>query len=162
MIGDINLFLRVDDGEEGVSAPQILGEIELMIAEKTNQRKGFGRATLLTFLRYIAEHESEILDEFVRGDRAASEAMKRAGMEMGMTEDASWKFAGLSVKIGQTNGRSLALFEGARFRKVAAEPNYFGEFELRRTELERETVDEELERAGVRGYVELAYARNEL
>ncbi|KAF7586810.1 hypothetical protein BBP40_008328, partial [Aspergillus hancockii] len=51
MIGDINLFLRVDNGEEGTSEPQIIGEVELMIAEKKNQRKGLGKATLLTFLR---------------------------------------------------------------------------------------------------------------
>ncbi|CAL00714.1 uncharacterized protein An04g02270 [Aspergillus niger] len=146
MVGDINLFLRVDDGEEGDAEPQIIGEIELMIAEKNNQRKGFGKAALNTFLRYIVDHEAEILDEFVSRDETAATALK--GME------AVLKFACLSVKIGQANERSLALFEGAMFRKVAEEPNYFGEFELRREReaLGREMVDVSLERAGVSGF----------
>jgi DNA polymerase delta subunit 2 len=156
MIGDINLFLRVDDGEEGTSEPQVIGEVELMIAEKKNQRKGFGKATLLTFLRYVVDHESEILDEFVRGDEAASGALAKV-----VPGESGWKFSCLSVKIGQGNGRSLALFEGALFRKVSDEPSYFGEFELRRVELGRESVDKGLERAGVRNYVELWYGRSQ-
>ena len=106
MIGDVNLFLRVDDGEEGDADPQIIGEVELMIAEKSNQRKGFGKATLLSFLRYIADHEGEILEEFVRGDQAAAKALGKAGVS-------GWRLSCLSVKIGQGNGRSLGLFEGA-------------------------------------------------
>ncbi|RHZ50145.1 DNA-directed DNA polymerase delta subunit POL31, partial [Aspergillus thermomutatus] len=51
MLGDINLFLRVEDGEDGTSAPEIVGEIELMIADKARQRRGYGRAGLLAFLR---------------------------------------------------------------------------------------------------------------
>lgn len=149
MVGDINLFLRIDDGEEGASVPQIIGEIELMIAEKQNQRKGFGRAALLAFLRYIVDHEAAILGEFVGRD-----AKGTAGSGAG-----GWRFSCLSVKIGQANVRSLALFESVLFRKVADEPNYFGEFELRRTDLGREWVDEALGRAGVRGYTVLEYGR---
>ncbi|KAE8160258.1 GNAT domain-containing protein [Aspergillus tamarii] len=142
MIGDVNLFLRVDDGEEGNSEPQIIGEIELMIAEKSNQRKGYGKATLLAFMRYIADHEVDIVEEFVRGDLAAAKALG---------EDAG---------VSSGNGRSLGLFEGAGFRKVSEEANYFGEFELRRMDLSRETVDQGLERAGVEGYVELEYSKS--
>ncbi|PYH78370.1 N-acetyltransferase [Aspergillus uvarum CBS 121591] len=156
MVGDINLFLRVDDGEEGESDPQLVGEIELMIAEKRNQRRGFGKAALHTFLRFIVDHEAEILEEFVAGDAAASQALTGAGLQQ-----RPWRFACLSVKIGQANERSLALFEGAGFQKVTPEPNYFGEFELRRLResLERAAVDESLDGAGVRGYAELAYTR---
>ncbi|OOF97889.1 hypothetical protein ASPCADRAFT_2958 [Aspergillus carbonarius ITEM 5010] len=154
MVGDINLFLRVDDGDEGDAEPQIIGEIELMIAEKGNQRKGFGKAALTTFLRYIVEHEGEILGEFVGRDEGAAKAMKKGGVV---------RLECLSVKIGKDNERSLGLFEGAAFRKVSDEPNYFGEFELRRgrDELGREAVDAGLERAGVRGYVEVGYGRSE-
>ncbi|KAF9888729.1 N-acetyltransferase 9 [Aspergillus nanangensis] len=158
MVGDINLFLRIDDGDDGASTtPQIIGEIELMIAEKTNQRKGFGRAALLSFLRYIIDHEAEILREFVHGDSSASASLlSPAG---GGAGSPSWKFACLSVKIGQANVRSLALFESVGFEKVALEPNYFGEFELRRVQLGVGAVDAALERAAVRNYTVLSYGR---
>ncbi|EAW10266.1 uncharacterized protein ACLA_047350 [Aspergillus clavatus NRRL 1] len=131
MLGDINLFLRLEDDEEGAGAPQLVGEVELMIAEKASQGKGHGRAALLGFLRYVVEHEGEILREF----------------------------AALSVKIGKGNGRSLALFESVGFVKVSEEPNYFGEFELRRTDLGGESVQEAMGRAGVSGYTEVVYKR---
>ncbi|PWY86110.1 hypothetical protein BO70DRAFT_360922 [Aspergillus heteromorphus CBS 117.55] len=157
MVGDINLFLRIDDGEEGDSEPQIIGEIELMIAEKANQRRGFGKAALYTFLRYIVDRETEILEEFVGGDGSASQAMAEKGMAR------PWRFSCLSVKIGQANERSLALFEGALFGKVTEEPSYFGEFELRRHRdaLAREVIDESLSRAAVKGYSELPYGRED-
>ncbi|PLB54511.1 hypothetical protein P170DRAFT_432160 [Aspergillus steynii IBT 23096] len=158
MIGDINLFLRVDDGEEGGSEPLIVGEIELMIAEKGNQRRGFGKAALLSFLRYVADREGEILEEFVRGDEVAKEAM---GKKVEREWEGGLKFSCLSVKIGQGNERSLALFEGASFKRVTEEPNYFGEFELRRTDLGRESMNRGLESAGVNGYVEMEYGRSE-
>ncbi|KAE8383019.1 GNAT domain-containing protein [Aspergillus bertholletiae] len=149
MIGDVNLFLRVDDGEEGDSEPQIVGEIELMIAEKCNQRKGLGKATLVSFLRYIADHEGEILEEFIRGDQAAAKALRE-------TDVSGWRFSYLSVKIGQGNARSLGLFEGAGFRKVSEEANYFGEFELRRMDLGQNSMDQ-----GLDGYVEMEYTRGQ-
>lgn len=153
MVGDINLFLRIDDGEEGDSEPLIVGEVELMIAEKTNQRQGLGRAALLAFLRYVVDREGDILEEFVRGDEGARGAMRKK-------EGSGLKFSCLSVKIGQGNAPSLALFEGALFKRVSEEPNYFGEFELRRTDLGRESVDRGMESAGVDGYVEMEYGRS--
>ncbi|KAJ9200661.1 hypothetical protein DTO021D3_2647 [Paecilomyces variotii] len=146
MVGDINLFLRVDDGEEGESEPQIIGEIELMIAEKENQRKGFGRASLLTFMKYIVDHEAEILEEFLASEPDSLAKIKKP-----------WKFVCLSVKIGQTNARSLALFESLLFQKVTAEPNYFGEFELRRTALDQGSIDDSLAKYGISGFTEVRY-----
>ncbi|KAL3465549.1 N-acetyltransferase [Aspergillus heterothallicus] len=154
MIGDINLFLRIDDGEEGTSTPQIIGEIELMIAEKKDQRRGFGKAALLTFLRYVVGCEGEVLEEFERRDVGA----KRAFGE-GMGREA--KFEALSVKIGQKNERSLALFQGVGFKKVGDGPNYFGEWELRRTGLNVESVERELGSAGVERYRQVEYRRTE-
>ncbi|KAL4869439.1 hypothetical protein BDV12DRAFT_196281 [Aspergillus spectabilis] len=142
MIGDINLFLRIDDGEEGTSSPEIIGEIELMIAEKKDQRRGFGKAALLTFLRYMVGHEREIVDEFLRGESDRDGRVKER------------KFAALSVKIGEMNERSLNLFESVGFERIRGGPNYFGEWELRRTELG-------LEGAGVGGYREVVYEREE-
>lgn len=142
MIGDINLFLRVDDGEEGVETPEIIGEIELMVAEKKDQGKGFGRAALLAFLRYVLEREGEVVGEFVRGGEGARNALEGTTGKM--------KFAALSVKIGKGNERSLKLFESLGFEKVGQEPNYFGEWELRRTALSSAEVD---------GYREVEYRR---
>jgi RimJ/RimL family protein N-acetyltransferase len=154
MVGDINLFLRVDDGEEGDSDPQIVGEIELMIAEKVNQRQGFGRAALLMFMRYIVINQGVILEEFVGGGGVGVGCVRRL-KEGGLGVD--W----FSVKIGKENARSLALFESVGFRRVSEEANFFGEFELRMGEVGIETVDEMLEKAGVSGFVALAYERAE-
>lgn len=155
MIGDINLFLRVDDGEEGDSPPQIIGEIELMIAEKINQRRGFGKAALLVFMRYILEHQTEILEEFV------SRGVDDAEIVQKLRDAGPLAFECLSVKIGQNNVRSLALFEGLRFVRLSPEPNFFGEFELRKVELGVKGVVGELGVAGVEGYGEAVYTRKE-
>lgn len=162
MVGDINLFLRVDDGEEGDSPPQIVGEIELMIAEKVNQRCGFGRAALLMFMRYIVQTQGPILDEFVGGGDVDIETVRklRTGVETAGSSQ-GLAFECLSVKIGQTNLRSLALFEGLGFEKVSAEPNFFGEFELRKSDLSLGGVDRALEEARVLGFISLPYERTE-
>jgi RimJ/RimL family protein N-acetyltransferase len=160
MIGDINLFLRIDDGEEGTSAPHIIGEIELMIADKKDQRRGLGKATLLAFLRYVVEREQEVVGEFVHRDEGARGVFgSGSGDEQGKGE--GMKFNALSVKIGQKNERSLALFEGVGFKKVGEEPNYFGEWELRRTGLDLRAVEAQLVGAGVEGYREVVYGRKE-
>lgn len=155
MIGDINLFLRMDDGEEGDLEPSIVGEVELMIAKSKDQGKGFGRSALLTFLRYIAGHEREIVGEFVGKDGLASKAK-----DYTIAGKARLKFSALSVKIGHSNQRSLALFESFGFRKISEEVNYFGEWELRRTELGVECIEKELAGAGVEGYREVVYERS--
>jgi RimJ/RimL family protein N-acetyltransferase len=155
MVGDINLFLRVDDGDEGDSPPQIVGEIELMIAEKNNQRRGFGKAALLVFMRYIIEHQTEILEEFVSRGVDDAESVRK------LRDAGPLAFECFSVKIGQNNLRSLALFEGLGFVRLSPEPNFFGEFELRRTELRVQGVVGELGVAGVEGYGKSVYTRKE-
>jgi RimJ/RimL family protein N-acetyltransferase len=160
MIGDINLFLRIDDGEEGTSAAQIIGEIELMIAEKKDQRRGLGKAALLAFLRYVVANEKEVLGQFVLRDEGARRAFG-VGSGDGQGKGDGVKFNALSVKIGQKNERSLALFEGVGFKKVGQEPNYFGEWELRRTRLDLRAVEAQLEGAGAEGYREVVYGRAE-
>lgn len=155
MVGDINLFLRVDDGEDGDEPPRIVGEIELMIAEKINHRLGFGKAALLSFFRYIVEQQVRILEEFIQGevDALTAEKLKVAA------KNSAFEFSCLSVKIGQDNVGSLALFESLGFQKVAAEPSFFGEFELRRTDFSLESVDEALRAVGVSEYTEVSYQR---
>lgn len=150
MIGDTNLFLRFDDDdvdeeEDGeIGGKRVIGEIELMIAEKRNQGQGFGRAALLTFLWYIAAHEGQILDEFTQST-ASDESSKGRRMKC------------LSVKIGKDNARSLALFESLGFEKRSPEPNYFGEFELRRYSLDGDAVAKMAGAYGLKDYRELSY-----
>ncbi|CAG7990405.1 unnamed protein product [Penicillium olsonii] len=162
MVGDINLFLRIDDGDDGDSPPQIVGEVELMIAEKVNQRRGFGRAALLMFLRYIVERQGSILDEFVGSGDVDVETVRklRTGVEASGSSE-GLELECLSVKIGHTNSKSLALFESTGFEKCSEEPNFFGEFELRRKDLSLGSVDGALEKAGVKGFIALPYERTE-
>jgi RimJ/RimL family protein N-acetyltransferase len=168
MIGDINLFLRIDDGEHGNSPPKVIGEIELMIAEKNNQRRGYGRAALLMFMRYIVQYQGAILEEFVGGGGIDIETVRklRTGVEFEANETetataSTLEFECLSVKIGKENLRSLALFEALDFEKVHCEPNFFGEFELRRRDLSLGSIDGALGKAGVRPFVALPYERTE-
>lgn len=123
MIGDINLFLFVDedDLDDGVddkplthpSAVSVIGEIELMIARKDLHRQGYGRAALLTFIDYILLNQNNIIQEF-----------------LSTTEiDKVLKF--LRVKIDQDNRSSIGLFESVGFTRLAGGPNYFGEIEMR-------------------------------
>lgn len=112
-IGDVNLFISTRDDDDGKQS--VVGELELMIARKEEQRKGHGRAAILLFLAYILSHQAAILGEYgLEHDRQSKEA-----------------FDFFSVKIGEGNSRSTKLFESLGFRKVKDEANYFGEFELR-------------------------------
>jgi hypothetical protein len=156
MIGDVNLFISTldDDVDEdstqvdrpqttGAStAPSIVGELELMIAERTQQGKGHGKAALLTFLDFVMCHEQAILEEFQRGFETNGETKPfptHAGTASGSASTPSeLKFDHFCVKIGETNVRSLALFEGLGFIKTSQQPSYFGEFEL---QLDREHVE---------------------
>ncbi|KAH0331511.1 hypothetical protein KCU74_g4616, partial [Aureobasidium melanogenum] len=115
MIGDINLFLVDDDDDEDESNTSVskstLGEIELMIAVKSQHRKGHGRASLLAFMHYILTNTSPILQEYSKSQAAHLRYLR--------------------VKISKDNVKSIALFESVGFVRTSAEANYFGELELR-------------------------------
>ncbi|QDS67686.1 hypothetical protein FKW77_005317 [Venturia effusa] len=117
MIGDVNLFLSEDDGDEGRDGSgekgvrQVIGEIEIMIAAPEARGKGYGKAILLTFLWYIITNTSGILYEYSKKGNA------------------SLKF--LRVKIDAENQTSISLFEKVGFTKTSPKPNYFNEVELR-------------------------------
>lgn len=129
MVGDVNLFLSPpdDDDEEDAAQGQdhqrgsvCTGELELMIASPRHRRRGYGRASIFAFVQYISLHLEQILAEFQGSSDVKSEAR--------------WKGMRLRVKIGGENVGSIALFEGLGFEKVG-EVNYFGELELRRSEI---------------------------
>ncbi|KAH7131959.1 GNAT domain-containing protein [Dendryphion nanum] len=123
MIGDVNLFLyEGEDEDEEVEEKNIrerqklVGEIEIMIARKDMQEKGFGKVILLTFLWYILLSVDEIVKEW--------------NEHLG-TKTVASSLGYLRVKIGSENTRSIRLFEGVGFKKMSETPNYFGELELR-------------------------------
>jgi RimJ/RimL family protein N-acetyltransferase len=106
MVGDVNLFLtEAEEDPEGC-----IGELELMIAPLSARRKGYGRATILTFMSYFQRHLLYILQEFSPTKRT--------------------RLLQLKVKIGSKNVSSIGLFESVGFVKVGEGPNYFGEVEL--------------------------------
>ena len=139
MLGDVNLFLSSpapEDGEclDSKGQGDAIGEIELMIARPELQGKGYGKATLLAFLKYVAAHEEEILRECVAGGEG------KVTLQY------------LRVKIGKENGRSIGLFGSLGFEEVGEGPNYFGEVEMR-----MEGWRERMEEQGVEGWREGEY-----
>lgn len=130
MVGDVNLFISTIEDEQS-QRDIIVGELELMIASPEHRRKGYGRAALMLFLNYIMRHEDLILDEYMHSRAGIQDREIRSGT--------SCRIDQFSVKIGATNKKSLALFEGLGFTKTSDSANYFGEFEL---SLDRERWDE--------------------
>lgn len=120
MIGDINLFLFEPDSDEmaqdvaaltpGIKG--VVGELELMIARKDLQRKGYGRVAVLTFIDYILTHWNTIAAEYAQ-------------------ESAPPQLSFLRVKVQKGNAGSIRLFESLDFVRTVEEANYFGELELR-------------------------------
>lgn len=147
MAGDVNMFLCDDDDDDdendadtdashsaqskGPEHPRrIIGELEIMIARKDQQGKGLAQETLRAFLSYIQSALDGIGREYA-GPR---------GFEL--------KY--LRVKIDKDNVRSLRLFERLGFCRTAAEPNYFGEVELRTPVMGGRFVDVE-KKVGLEG-----------
>ena len=140
IIGDVNLFIVLNEEDSGDLS--LAGEIELMIAQKQNQRQGIGRAALLVFLRYILEHEDDILKEYFGASRAIAPTSH---------------FHYFRAKINETNVRSITLFENIGFKKIEESPDFFGEFELR---AQRHTLAEvvgQMEERSIRDYLEAPY-----
>ena len=94
LIGDVNMFILTDDD-------LVVGEIEIMIAEKAERGKGYGRTAVLMFMSYIIKHLEEFKSSPTR----------------------------LQVKIGQSNQASIRLFENIGFKRHKY-AEYFREWEL--------------------------------
>ena len=141
MIGDVNMFVTTEDDDEG-GGLRLIGELELMVAETLHQGQGLGKSALLTFLRYIAEHQDDIVDEFLSTDTH-------------ICNDRQLSY--VCAKIGEQNHRSISLFESLGFTKTSTKPTYFGEFELRRDPLSLEAVDALLQQHRNHDYREMTY-----
>ncbi|KAF1815876.1 hypothetical protein P152DRAFT_471257 [Eremomyces bilateralis CBS 781.70] len=123
MIGDINMFISYDEEGDDVDTASesalLVGEIELMIAEKAFRGRGYGKRALETFIRYFMDTVHEIEMEFrsTETDTKSTEKVTR--------------FQCLRVKIHKDNAQSIRLFQRIGFRPWSDKPNYFGEIELR-------------------------------
>ncbi|KAI1338986.1 acetyltransferase domain-containing protein [Xylariaceae sp. FL0016] len=134
MVGDINLFLTPwEDDEDQVEAidethsnptdgtlqgacdhasSYCSAEIDIMIADKANRRRGLGRAAVATFLRFIRGNIDMILREYGSTEEKPGMGLKN-----------------LVVKIHAENEGSIALFKGLGFQQKG-EINYFGEIQM--------------------------------
>ncbi|GAB0146782.1 hypothetical protein EsHS_00007170 [Epichloe bromicola] len=118
MRGDVNFFIHLDDqspgeGDAAESAGEtarLRGEIDVMVAERGNWRKGHGSASVRCLLVYIWRNLRGILREY-----AAKEGTAAGG-----------KMVGLMAKIKEGNEGSRGLFGKLGFRQ-SGEVNYFGE-----------------------------------
>jgi Acetyltransferase (GNAT) domain len=170
MIGDVNLFLSLsiaditsdadaeDDAPAHESPPEIdsnpaikvTGELEVMIADPNSQRKGYGRAALITLLHYIVTHQSSITNEFLKPHTDLSPG----------SSSLTTKSLSLTAKISASNTASLALFHSLGFIATGdGKANYFGEYEL---QLPMGLLDsmagvETMTRYGIEGYREVVY-----
>lgn len=140
MIGDVNLFVVTNEEENGDVL--LVGELELMIASKNDQRQGNGRAAILIFLCYVLRHQSQILEEYFSFPRAQAQVSRLAYFR---------------VKIRETNMRSISLFESLGFKKTEPSPNFFDEFELRNDRLNLEQVEAWMKERDITNYREVPY-----
>ena len=125
MLGDVNLFLTRDED----NAEVIVGEVEIMVARKESQGKGYGEAALRAFLGYVGAEERGILGEYTGSE---GREVDGGGGESGVDVlDLTPRVGYLRAKIGKDNARSIRLFEKVGFCMWSPEPNYFGEVELR-------------------------------
>ncbi|KAG6007232.1 hypothetical protein E4U21_006251 [Claviceps maximensis] len=106
MRGDINMFIYDDELEDPMDERKGLrGEIDVMIAERGQWRKGYGRAAVECLLIYVRRNLESILREYGGGEA---------------------NMVGLMAKIKEGNEGSRALFERLGFQQCGG-VNYFGE-----------------------------------
>lgn len=99
-----------------------------MIADKSSQRKGHGKTSLLIFLDYILEHWSLIGREFSSSPSFSSSSASSTSFSAALVAP---QLAYLRVKVHETNVGSIRLFESVGFQRVSETANYFGEIEMR-------------------------------
>lgn len=125
MLGDVNLFLFPFDPDTPPPTPEpdaLVGELELMLARRTDRGQGHGRTALLAFTAYILAHWTELAREYQRS--------RVRGQGSGQAETAP-ALAYLRARIHETNERSMGLFESVGFARTGTGANFFGEVEVR-------------------------------
>lgn len=132
MRGDVNLFLYpAEDEDSGRDGSRLVGEVDVMIAERQHRGRGLGREAVQALLAYLCRHKDEMMAE-----------QQQQGVEL----------EGVMAKIKQGNASSRALFEGLGFRQQGG-VNYFGEVTVFMAWVE---VAREAEK-WLRGYQEMTY-----
>lgn len=105
MRGDVNFFLYPSEEED--ESNQLVGEVDVMVADENHRGMGFGEGAVRGLLWYVKTHLDSILAEY----------------------GGPSKLTRLMVKIKQSNERSRKLFGKLGFQQ-AGEVNYFGEVTL--------------------------------
>jgi hypothetical protein len=174
-----------DPANRDLATPvDVRGELELMVPSTKHQRRGYGRAALLTFLHYILTHQSALVNEFL-GSRPKTSSPPLHDIVNSTTtntitttipplQPSTNATLSLTAKISHSNTPSLSLFQSLDFAKTSEEPNYFGEFELGLPARDSglsvvdvadvaafEDVRSMMARWGVRDYRELGYLMSE-
>lgn len=124
MIGDVNLFLTPDEDHDRTvdGYKPLVGELEIMLARRDLHRRGYATAALQAFMSYIVDSLPGILAEYAGA--AATTTTTTVDPDL-------FVMRVLRVRIGQSNTRSISLFQKLGFEQVGDEANYFGELELR-------------------------------
>jgi RimJ/RimL family protein N-acetyltransferase len=136
MVGDVNLFIYDEEDEM-----EVVGEVELMIATKSHQGRGLGRASVLLFLHYVLTHRDDIIRHRYTGSGRIQQL----------------ELAALRAKINQDNVRSIRLFESIGFVKKMETPNYFGEYELVMRDLDIGRIEGHMRACGMDEWREVEY-----
>lgn len=117
MIGDVNFFLYPYDGDddEESSGKELVGEIDVMVAEKGDRGKSVGFGAVTALMSYVYRNLDAVLEEYRReagGDVSGKPVLK-----------------GLMAKIQAGNDKSVALFKRLGFTQKGG-VNYFGEIKM--------------------------------
>ena len=127
MVGDVNFFLHAHPDLEG----RLVGELDVMVAEKSCRRTGLGRASCVAVLDYARRRMAEMLDEYHDAgvtDGATSPGQGQEGKENGV--EAGERVTEVMVKIKEGNVGSRGLFRALGFEDDGKGVNYFGEVRM--------------------------------
>lgn len=125
MVGDVNFFLHAHPDLEG----RLVGELDVMVAEKACRRTGLGRASCVAVLDYARRHMTEMLDEYHDSGITDAAASRDRGVKENEVE-AGEKVTEVMVKIKEGNVGSRGLFRALGFEDDGEGVNYFGEVRM--------------------------------
>ncbi|KAK0665584.1 putative acetyltransferase [Cercophora samala] len=128
MLGDVNLFLypyeEEEDEEEFSDGPVprgVVGEVDIMIADKQNRGRGLGEEVVRAFVGWVWGCRGEVVGEYL-SDKLVD---GKEGGEGGRVVVPELRM--LMVKIGEGNEASLRLFRDKLGWEQEGGRNYFGE-----------------------------------
>ena len=135
MIGDVNFFLypfNGDDEEETAGQEECLvGEIDVMVAERACRERGIGQAAVRLLMLYVHSNLGDILEEYDEHEQGNQEQenqenQEHTGLAARRYRHGKKRLKHLMAKIKVGNVGSRKLFGGLGFEQ-RGEVNYFGE-----------------------------------